>query len=155
MRHGNAKITQTQVVYLETSGVPGKGPGERLRWLNWQWGTYVSGNRRSKRTPRDGVAVTFMPPVHDVYGDVALYMPPTRNLAISPQRLLCWPVAAIPRQLEGRNQGLMGLDYRCTGYSGAQRSELPFHRYKCLKQVLLYSDVTELSKMILISMICS
>ena len=43
-------------------------------------------------------------------------------LVESLQRLLCQPVAAILRQLEGRNQGPVGLDYQYTGDSGAQRS---------------------------------
>ena len=30
-------------------------------------------------TPQDGVAAAFILPVHDVYGDVALYMPSTGN----------------------------------------------------------------------------
>ena len=40
--------------------------------------------------------------------------------------LLCQPIAAIVQQLGGRNQGPVGLDYRCTGDSGAQRSGFLF-----------------------------
>ena len=33
----------------------------------------------AKGLPNDGVAATFILPVHDVYGDVSPYMPPTGN----------------------------------------------------------------------------
>ena len=35
--------------------------------------------RQSERQ-KDGVAATFIPPVHDVYNDIAPYMPSTGNL---------------------------------------------------------------------------
>ena len=48
--------------------------------------------------------------------------PGQQPLVESLRQLLCQPIAAILQQLEGWNQGLVGLDYRCTGDSGAQRS---------------------------------
>ena len=48
--------------------------------------------------------------------------PRQRPLAESLWWLLYWPVTAILRQLGGCNQGPVGLDYRYTGSSGAQRS---------------------------------
>ena len=45
--------------------------------------------------------------------------PRQQLLEVSLWRLLYQPIAAIPQLLEGRNQGLVGLDYRYTGYAGA------------------------------------
>ena len=45
-------------------------------------------------------------------------------LAISFQQLLIQPVAAIRLPSAGCNQNPVGIDYLCTGYSGAERSGL-------------------------------
>ena len=73
-------------------------------------------------TPWDRVTAAFILPVYDVHGDVSPCMtslPGQQLLAVSLQRLLYQPVAAIPWLLEGCNQGLVGLDYQYTGYAGA------------------------------------
>ena len=45
--------------------------------------------------------------------------PGQQLLVVSLRQLLYQPVVAIPRLLEGHNQGLAGLDYQYTGYTGA------------------------------------
>ena len=55
--------------------------------------------------------------------------PGQRPLVESLWQLPCQPIAAIPRWLEGNNQGPVGLDYRYTSGSSAQRSGFLFHHY--------------------------
>ena len=56
LRYCNAKITQTQVVYLETSGVPGKGLGERITVAQLAYGVLESSAaREAKGLPGTGL----------------------------------------------------------------------------------------------------
>ena len=45
-----------------------------LEDLGFQTGLWIT-----RWTPQDGVAATFILPVHDVHSDVSLYMPSTGN----------------------------------------------------------------------------
>ena len=74
--------------------------------------------------------------------------PRQQPLVESLWRLLCWPVAAILRQLEGHNQGPVGLDYRCT------RVRLHFYRYTCVV-LTLFEDEPSLTCPTSKSEVCS
>ena len=132
---GYARITQTLIVYCKTAGVPGMGPGKRVT-VAW-----VASRYSVLRLPEDlglqtgsgfliGLPGMGLQPL--LYCQYMMYMvyaiyrkfgmtshPRQQLLAVSLQRLLYQPVLAIPRLLEGRNQGPLGLDYRYTGYTGA------------------------------------
>ena len=65
--------------------------------------------------------------------------PGQQPLVGSLQRLLYLPVTAILWRLGTRNQCPVGLDYQCTGISGAQRSGYSLFTVTYVCQILQYS----------------
>ena len=143
-----AKITQTQIVYCKTVGVPRMGPGKRVTVVqvasrysvlqlpedlgtpDWTldspgWGCsrfYIASTWR----------IRWRVTVCAIYRKFGMTSRPGQQLlAVSLWWLLYRSIVAIPQLSEGCNQGPVGLDYRYTRYAGAQRSGFPKHRYTC------------------------
>ena len=140
------KITQIQVVYCKTAGVPGMGPGKRVTvarvasrysvlqlpedlgtpdWIP-DWTLDSPGRGCSHFYIAGTWHIRWRVTVCAIYRKFGMTSHPWQQLlVVSLQWLLYWPIAAIPQLSEGCNQGPVGLDYWYTGYAGAQRSGFP------------------------------
>ena len=73
------QTTKTQVVYLETTGVPRRARGRTMVTQLANGVLKFSRIWRGKRTPRDEGAATFILLVNDIFSDISPYAPSTRN----------------------------------------------------------------------------